>query len=72
MVEKKSHAVMPVGNGFDTDRGREVGFAGAGSTHQNDVVGRGEELACMQLARQSFIDDALGEVEGAEMASYAN
>jgi hypothetical protein len=50
-------------DGLDAESRRDVGLAGARPADQDDVVGAVDELAPVQLADQSLVDLAGGEVE---------
>lgn len=55
-------------HGIDADGGGEVGFAGARSADQDDVVVRVEEGGGVQAFDHGLIDAAAGEVEACEIA----
>ena len=54
-------------DGLHADCSGDVGLACAGAADQHYVVGFIEEVASMQLAHQSFIDLAAGEVEAVQV-----
>ena len=50
-------------DGLDGERGRDMGFSRAWSANQDDIVSPVDELAAMQLPRESFVDLAGGKIE---------
>ena len=53
---------------LDAERRGDVGFAGAGTSDQDDIVSILEERAAMELADERLIDFAAGKVEAVEIA----
>src|SRR5690606_16571907 len=59
---------MMVLDRLDTQGGRNVGFTGAGSADQDDVVGIIEKVTAMQLTHERLVDLAAGEVKAVQIA----
>lgn len=53
---------------LDPDGCGDMGFAGAWTADQNDIVGVLEEVAAMELAHQCLVDATAGEVEAIGVA----
>src|SRR4051794_37204434 len=65
---EEPHALAVMLDGLDADGGGEMGFARAGATDEDNIVGVLQELATVKLAHERLVDLASGKVKAGKVA----
>src|SRR5690606_25391739 len=65
---EEAHALAMMLDRLHAKSGGNVGLSGAWAADKHDVVGLIHELASMELAHESLVDLAAGEVEAGQIA----
>lgn len=65
---EEPHALAMMFDGLDNEGRSDVGFAGAGTAEQHDIVDNVHEVAAVELIDQRLIDLAASKVEARQIA----
>src|SRR3954453_11388431 len=65
---EEAHPLAMMFDSLHAERRCDVRLAGSRPADEHDVVGIGYEVTAMQLAHESFVDLAAGEVEAGKIA----